>query len=284
MSLRALTENLRLAIMEDGGGAAHAAQMAQKAAKRGDRGALSYWRNVLSNAKKSIDTAAGHPGGAHGAGAAGSGHNPAHAIPTAPAKKMSFRDRLTSLKNAVASAGSKAVHAVGKAATAIKGIPAASAKLVTDSQYRKDTAHAMAAGIKKVSAKVVMHVVDEVAEVIKAGVVVGKAASGKKLTDADKHVLKAGAKALATTLIGTVALGGLAHVTAEALATHFAAETAIKSFGKAAIMASDDGSESKASTTQWAKSIISGIEKGFASLASMSDDELTELLKKAHSA
>lgn len=273
--LRSLTEELRyvLALVEDPQAtAAHAAKMAQKAAGRGDQKAVGYWRSVYANAKGRLQKAAGKtPGQGHDAHGA-DGHA---AEPKADQPKKSWKDKLKGAAASVKGAASKAVEK-------LKNAPAATKRLVTDSEYRRETGKAAAAKIKKTAAKVVLHAVDEVEEVVKAGGVLGKAATGKKLTAEDKHVLKAGAKALATTLVGTVAVGGLAHLTANALATHFALETAAKSIGKAAMYAElATEAEQKAALQAWAEAIVEGVVKGFEGLGDMDPDALADILANA---
>lgn len=252
--------------------AQRASVYAQHAARKGDRQALSYWKGVLANAQAKLRSAAGEPAHGH------SDHD--GGAKDGPKPKISFKDRIKAVGKAAVGA---AKSAVSSAVEKIKNAPAATKKLVTDSDYRKETGKHVASALKKVAAKTVLHACAEVGEVISAGVVIGKAASGKKLTPHDKHVLKAGAKALATTLIGTVALGGIAHLTATALAQHFAIETAAKSIGKAALYAElTNEAERSAALKGWADDIVDGVVKGFSSLGSMSDDELADILSKTH--
>jgi hypothetical protein len=245
---------------------------ASKAARKGDRKALAYWRSVLANAQSRLRSAAGEPAQTHG-----------HEEPPEDDKKpkVSFKDRIKNVgKAAVAGAKSAATGAL----QGLKNIPAASRKFVTDADFRKETGKKAAASLKRGVAKAVLHACEEVGEVIEAGAVVGKAASGKKLTKHDKHVLKAGAKALATTLVGTIALGGIAHLTATALAQHFAIETAAKSIGKAALYADlTTEADEKAGLKMWAEHIANGVVKGFSNLGSMSEDKLAEILRDSHS-
>lgn len=269
--LRTLTEELRYILdLGEEGGTAHAARMAQKAAARGDQKAVGYWRSVYANAKGSLAKAAGKDPGAHG-------HAPAH-TPTGDAPKKSWKDKLKGAAQSVAAGvKSAATGAVQK----LKNAPAETKRLVTDPEYRKESGKAAAAKIKKTAAKIALHIVDEVEEVAKAGGVLTKAARGKKLTDEDKHVLKAGAKAIASTVLGTVAVGGIAHLTANALATHFALETAAKSIGKAALYAELAAeAEEQAGIRAWTEEIINGIVEGFEKLGDMSPDELADILSK----
>lgn len=271
--LHALTEELRfvLGLDEDGSPdatAAHAQRMAQKAAGRGDQKAVGYWRGVYANAKGRLAKAAGKDPHAHG-------HAPA---PAGDQPKKSWKDKL---KGAAQSFAKGAKAAASGAIEKLKNAPAETKRLVMDAEYRKEAGKAAAAKIKKTAAKIALHVVDEVEEVAKAGGVLTKAARGKKLTDEDKHVLKAGAKALASTVIGTVAVGGIAHLTANALATHFALETAAKSIGKAALYAElASEAEEQAGLKAWAEDIIKGIVEGFEKLGDMSPDELADILAK----
>lgn len=265
--LRTLTEQLRFVLdLGEEGGAAHAAHMAQKAAARGDQKAVGYWRGVYAHAKAGLAKAAGKDPHAHG-------HAPA---PAGDQPKKSWKDKL---KGAAQAVGKGVAAAASGAVQKLKNAPAETKRLVTDPEYRKETGKAAAAKIKKTAAKIALHVVDEVEEVAKAGGVLTKAARGKKLTDEDKHVLKAGAKAIASTVIGTVAVGGIAHLTANALATHFALETAAKSIGKAALYAElASEAEEMAGLKKWAEDIVNGIVEGFEKLGDMSPDALADIL------
>lgn len=293
-----LTAQLRALVLTEDAGiedpqarAVNAARMAQKASQRGDKPAQMYWKGVYARAKARIGKAAGKtPGeGGHGGGH-GAAHAPVKATPPArkggddrvdqdPSAKKSggIVKRMSSLLKRAATATSAASAAVAKR---IAHLPEATRKLVMDPQARRDFARKAADHVKKIPAKALYAAIDEVEEVVMAGAVLLKAARRKELTDQDKHTLKAGAKALAMTVFGTVAIGGVAHLTASALATHFAAETAAKAVGKAALytaalVAAD---EMKASTAAWAQNVMQGVQFGFASLASMPDDELASIV------
>lgn len=279
-SLRDLADELRFVLqLEDEDpkvAAQRAAAFAQKAAKKGDRNAIAYWKGVYAHAQSRLRTAAGHPDGppSHG-----HDHGQA-AAPAEPAKKLSFKDKLRAaamgVKGAVKTAAAGAVDK-------LKNAPLAVHKLVADPKFRATVGRKAAAAIKKGAAKAILHACAEVAEVVKAGAVVGKAASGKKLTAEDKHILKAGAKALASTIAGTIAFGGLAHLTAGALAQHFAIETVAKSVGKAAMYAGlATEAEKSAMLQHWAEIIAEGIQKGFAGLGDMDPDKLADILSTVH--
>lgn len=293
-----LTAQLRALVLTEDAGiedpqarAVNAARMAQKASQRGDKPAQMYWKGVYARAKARIGKAAGKtPGeGGHGGGHAA----PAKATPPAhkksggddrvdqdpSAKKGGIVKRMSGLLKRAASATSAASAAVAKR---IAHLPEATRKLVMDPQARRDFARKAADHVKKIPAKALYAAIEEVEEVVMAGAVLLKAARRKELTDQDKHTLKQGAKALATTVLGTVAIGGIAHLTAQALATHFAAETAAKAVGKAALYTAAQAlaaaDEMKASTAAWAQNVMQGVQFGFASLASMPDDELASIV------
>lgn len=284
--LRQLTEDA--GIEDPQARAANAARMAQKAAHRGDKSAQSYWKGVYARAKARIGRAAGKT---PGEGGHGGGHAPAKAAAPAakggddarvdqdPSAKKGggIVKRMSSLLKRASKATSAASAAVAKR---IAHLPEGTRKLVMDPEFRRDFARKAAEHVKKIPAKALYAAIEEVEEVIMAGGVLLKAARRKELTDQDKHTLKAGAKALATTVIGTVAIGGVAHLTAQALATHFAAETAAKAVGKAALytaalVAAD---EMKASMAAWAQNVMQGVQFGFASLGSMPEDELASIV------
>jgi hypothetical protein len=291
-SLYALTSELRsLVLTEDGdpttanARASNAAKMAQKAARRGDKSAQSYWKSVYANAKERGGRAytgakdrlaksagqtpgAGHGGHGGGHGDAG-GHGAASAAKDAGPKK-SIASRV----------GGFLARAASKAAGSISSLPANAAKLASDRDYRREVGRKLADHVRKIPAKVILGVVNEVEEVVAAGGVLAKAAMRKDLTEADKHTLKAGAKALATTLLGTVAMGGIAHLTIQALASHFAIETAIKSVGKAALYTAlvSEADEQKAMLIRWAEDVMKNVQTGFASLGVMTGEEVAGIL------
>lgn len=299
-----------------------AAVMGRKAQHRGDKQAFEYWKRVYQNAMKGMpgtpahnaaqqaksgggqakapetrnmapvgskepqgggqaapaDKASGKPAGGGEAPQGGPEAKPGEhgSEHGEPVKKKTLSDRFKAAKDAVKSA-SKAL------ADKIKSAPAATKKLLTDPVYRHAVGKKIATKLKHMPASIIHSVVDEVKEVGKAGLVVGKFASGKKLTHEDKHVLKAGAKALAMTVIGTVAIGGIAHLTASALAGHFAAETAVKAVGKAALYASlMSEAERSATTIAWVSEVIQGIKDGFDGLGDMDEEKLTEILSSVY--
>jgi hypothetical protein len=165
-----------------------------------------------------------------------------------------------------------------KAAASLVGAPAAMKKLVTEPAYRKELGMRAASTIKKVAATSVLHALHEIEELGAAGKAVVKAASGGKLTKSDKHAIVKGAKALALTAIGTIAIGGLSHFAAGALAQHFAAETAVKSLGRAALYA-DNNDTSDITTNMWARDVLNHVMTRFANLDQMDPEELAKILK-----
>lgn len=283
--LRAMTEDA--GIENPQARAANAARMAQKASQRQDKPAQLYWKGVYARAKVRVGKAAGKTpgeGGGHG------GHAPVKATPPAApkdanartdldpsAKKGGIVKRMSGLLKRAASATSAASAAVAKR---VAHLPEATRKLVMDPKFRRDFARKASEHIKKIPAKALYAAIEEVEEVVMAGGVLLKAARRKELTDQDRHTLKAGAKALAMTVFGTVAIGGIAHLTASALATHFAAETAAKAVGKAALFTAAlvAADEMKATTAAWAQNVMQGVQFGFASMGSMPDDELASIV------
>ncbi len=258
------------------GGAATAAPKAAaggQAAAQGGGGSAPAAQGA-SGAQGSAP-AAGQPAG-HGA-AAGGAHGAAGEHPAAEGPK-GFSARFKAAKEAVKKASAALTDK-------IKSAPAATKRLVTDSVYRHKIGKAVAGKLKRMPGSILRSMADEVKEVGKAGLVVVKAARGKKLTHEDKHILKAGAKALATTVIGTIAMGGIAHLTATALAGHFAAETAVKAVGKAALFASVlMAEEASATTLAWVNEVIQGIKDGFDGLGDMDEEKLIEILASVHPA
>lgn len=252
--------------------AANAAKLAQKAGQRGDRKAQSYWRSVYANAKAKLLRAAGRTAEPEGtpakktapAAAGGAGH----AKKGKDEPKQSLRSRMLGLLKKSATAAS----------TALKKLPKDVQKLATNPTYRASMGRKLATHIKRIPAKVLLHAIEEVSEVVKAGAVLVKAASGKDLDHKDKHALKAGAKALATTVLGTVVMGGIAHLTVNALAQHFATETAMKSVGKAALFAAAVAvaEEKKAMLRAWAEDVMDAVHIGFATMGTMTDEDIVK--------
>lgn len=272
--LEPLIEQLKLVLqLEDDDPkevAKHAASMAQNAARKGNKHGVEYWKGVLSRAQDRLKSAAGQTPGQSKPGS--------HDTSTKP--KEGPKGLKAKLKAVGKAAGSVVKNAAVSAIDRVKNAPADAKRLVTDSNFRKEVGHQTAEAIKRGAAKAVLHAIGEVAEVAKSGIVLTKIARGQKLSHEDKHVLKAGAKAIASTVIGTMVVGGIAHLTLQALATHFALETATKSAVKAAIYAElATEAEKEVMLHQWTAHIVRGIEDGFASLGDMSQDKIADIVE-----
>lgn len=166
----------------------------------------------------------------------------------------------------------------------LKGFPADARKLATDRDFRAKTGRAMAGALKRKSLSVVKGAVDEVRELKDAGHALKKLALRQKLDKHDKHALKGAAKAIGTTIAGTIAIGGIGHLTAAAIGTHFVAETLLKNVARAALFAhvtmrgwpiyeSDD-----AAVAEVVERIIEQVMTKLEGMGSMSDDELVAML------
>lgn len=166
----------------------------------------------------------------------------------------------------------------------IKGFPADARKLVTDRDFRAKTGHAMAAALKRKSLDAAKGAVAEVRELKDAGHALKKLALRQKLSKHDKHALKGAAKAIGTTIAGTIAIGGIGHLTVAALGTHFVAETLLKNAARAALFAhvamhgwpiyEDDD----AAVEEVVERIIKHVMTKLEGLGDMSDDELAAIL------
>jgi hypothetical protein len=168
---------------------------------------------------------------------------------------------------------------VKAAGQALKDLPGNAKKFVQDKKFRKKVGKDMAAAVRRKSAAAVDTIKHEVKEFKMAGAAVKKVAKGEKLNDHDKKAIKAVVKAVAMTVGGTIAMGGVGHLTAAALGQHFAAETAIKSVGKAALFA-DLMTEDEAAFEQWVKKMMNDIADKLEGLGDMSEEELAAIIKK----
>jgi len=97
-----------------------------------------------------------------------------------------------------------------------------------------------------------------------------RAAQGKKLDHHHKKVLRAVLKTIATTVAGTLALGGIAHLTAAALGQHFAIETAAIE------------EEDAAALEAWIEHILKVIAAKVENLGEMSEKDLLAILEKSN--
>lgn len=258
----------------------HAKQMFGKARKRRDKHAMRWWKLVHQHTKKALkkvgggDEAGGGGGGGGGeeggSGEEGGGEGGEH---------ETFFKALKSKSKA--------------AAKAFKDLPSSSKKFFTSKEHRKKVATAAAKSFRKKATHAVKHVRDEIHEFKDAGKALGKLAKGGKLSGHEKKALKQSAKTIATTVAGTIAMGGLAHVTLAGLAGHWAAETAIKSVAKAAVMAhmmragggpaylTEEEIESKMLEV-WAKNLVHNIAEKFEDFANAGPDEVMEVLQQLH--
>jgi hypothetical protein len=235
---------------------------------------------VIKTAKGWIDKATGKSATPGAGGGPESGAEPEKDADDADdevAEPTSIADKA---KSALAKAPAIAKGLLAK----IKGFPADARKLATDRDFRAKTGHAMAAALKRKSLDATKSVVSEVREMKDAGHALKKLALRQKLSKHDKHALKGAAKAIGTTIAGTIALGGIGHVTAVALGTHFVAETLLKSAARAALFAhvmmrgwpiyeNDD-----AAVEEVVERIIEHVMTKLEGLGDMSDDELAAIL------
>ena len=217
----------------------------RKAMARGDRTAAAYWAGLAKGFAKTLK------GDPH---LYGKGHAPEQEPSAEPKEKKSFWQR-------------------------IKEAPAAVKKFVSDKDYRSEVGGKIAGAFERKATAAWNQVKHEAKEFKTAGKAIAKVAKREKLTSEDKHALKEAAKTLAITAVGTIAIGGLGHLAIGALAKHFAAETALKAVGRAALFASIHMSEEEdASFDKWGEAVIAGITEGFEKLGSMSEDQIAEIL------
>jgi hypothetical protein len=239
---------------------------------------------VVKTAKGWVDKATGKPatpgGDKGGAGGSKSTGTVGGAVAKARAKGAEVAGQA---KAAVA----KAPHVAKGIMAKIRGLPEAAKRLVTDRDYRSKMGHKMVAAFKRKSTHAIKSIVGELREVKDAGTALKKLALRQKLDKHDKHALKGVAKMIGTTLAGTIAIGGLAHVTAVALGTHFAAETLLKHTARSALFAhmalrgwpiyeSDD-----AAIQEVVERVLDQVMLKLESLGDMSDEDLASILSSA---
>lgn len=196
----------------------------------------------------------------------------------APAKKSASKEEPKGLAG-------KLKKAVGKVSKALKGLPEDARRLATDKEFRAQAGKQMAGALRRKSNAAVKHVMGELKELGEAGAALKKVSLGQPLSKEDKHALKGAAKTIGTTVAGTIAMGGIAHLTAGALATHFAAETLLKAAGRAALFANlvvageplveaEDGEAT-------VRKVIEAVTRKLESLGGLSDAEIEGILTKA---
>lgn len=195
-----------------------------------------------------------------------------------------------------AAAGGKAVAKAGGAVKAkapqlkasvaerIKSLPEDAKRLVTDSTFRSEVGAKMGQALRRKSVAAAKYIAAEVRELKDAGGALKKLALRQELTKHDKHALKAAAVSIATTVAGSIVLGGIGHLTANALAQHFVGEALLKTAGRAALFAhvvrsgwpiceSDD-----AAVREVVERILERVAGELEALGGLSDEQAMELL------
>jgi len=245
----------------------------QKAVRRGDKEAAAYWAKIIQQAKvaaKSATKTVGHSAKKAGTALAkgalalakGDPHHYHHGDHGhADAGETRLWDRLKS---------------VGKS---IKDAPKNVKRMLTDKDYRAEVGKKVGGALKK-KAKTAWGMVKHEAHEFKvAGKALKKLAKREKLNDDDKKAMKAAAKALAVTVIGTAAMGGIGHLTLGAMAKHFAAETALKAVGRAALFASVHLHEEDAAVmARWAEAVMNSVADEFDKLGEMDPEDVAKLI------
>lgn len=238
----------------------------QKAVRRGDKEAASYWANVIQKAKT-----AGQ--GAKKAGAALA--KGALALAKGDSHHYHHGDNGHGHDGDASSLWDR-LKGVGKS---IKDAPKNVKRLLTDKGYRSEVGKKVG-GVLKKKAKTAWGMVKHEAHEFKvAGKALKKLAKREKLDDDDKKAMKAAAKALAVTVIGTAAMGGIGHLTLGAMAKHFAAETALKAVGRAALFASVHlHEEEDAMMSRWAEAVMNSVADEFDKLGEMDPEAVAKLI------
>jgi len=175
-----------------------------------------------------------------------------------------------------------------KVAAKIKGLPAEAKRLVTDHKYRSETGKKMGEALKRKMLATGKNIVDELGELKDAGAAMKKMALRQKLDKHDKHALKEAAKTIGMTIAGTIALGGVGHITAAALSTHFAAETLIKQAGRAALFADLQRSgwpiyeSDEDAMGEVVERVVAKVIQELEGLGSLSDEQMADIMAKGH--
>lgn len=200
---------------------------------------------------------------------------------TKPPKKGKIARAKEKVKKGLGLAKKAVKAAPGAAKKAAKAAPGAIKKFMTDGAHRKAIGKKAASTLRRKAKAVVADVKHEFKEFKEAGAAIGKLAKHEKLTPHDKKAMKAAIKAIAMTVGGTLAMGGIGHLGVTALAQHFAAETAVKAVGKAAMFAhvlyeAEGGDE--AAFDAWAHKMIKGIADQMEGLGDMSPEQLKEIM------
>ncbi len=258
-----------------------AAEFLKKAMRRGDKKAAQYWGKIVKGAKtagtvaraatiataQTVGHGAAKVGAAVAKGAAAlakgdvHGHGDDHGDAAHSGEKPGLWDRL---------------KGVGKS---LKDAPKNVKRMLTDKDYRAEVGKKVGASLKRKASAAWGMVKHEAHEFKVAGKAIAKIARKEKLDDNDKKALKAAGKALAVTVIGTAAMGGLGHLTVGAMAKHFAAETAVKAVGRAALFASANlNEEDDAIMARWAEAVINGVAEEFEKLGDMDPEDVAKLI------
>lgn len=256
--------------------AKNASLMGRRAAKRGDKDSQDFWAGVYERAKAQI-------------GAAGSSTSTGQASPkpslgsdsstSSPSSKVEgdITSKVSNLLKKVARGASSALAGPSKK---LQKLEPSARKLVTDKMFRRKASQEAVAAVKKIPPKNIYDAAVSSEEVSRAGGVLLKAAASSSLDDHDKKLLKDGAKALATAVLAGTSIKSMDASTTRKLAAQFAADAAVKSVGKAALYMSaiSKNEEALATTAAWAQNVVHGVQVGFATLGSLSDEDLVDIL------
>lgn len=169
-------------------------------------------------------------------------------------------------------------------ATRFKGLPDDARKLASDREHRSAVGKKMGEMLRRKAVAAAKNIVHELKELKEGGAALKKLALRQPLSKHDRHALKECAKTIGMTVAGTIAIGGIGHLTAAALGTHFAIEALVKHVGKAALFAhaqqsgwpiyeSDEGAMQEV-----VERVIAKVAQRLEGLGSMSDDEIAGIV------
>lgn len=172
----------------------------------------------------------------------------------------------------------RVTQAGGQLAEQVKRLPGEARRLFNDPQYRAEVGRQAGLAVRRKANAMVNGLVEELRDYRNAGATIAKMSRGERLTDEDKRFISKAVSSAASTVAGAIALGGIGHLTATALATHWAVEAVAKQGGRAALFAGrhaqrDDGVE--AFLTKMVELIAGSAEQ----FGQVDDDDLANLLR-----
>jgi len=129
---------------------------------------------------------------------------------------------------------SRLTEAGGQLAERAKRLPADARRLFDDPGYRAEVGRQASETLRRKGRAAVQFIKHDVELARRAGGSIAKLSRGEPLDQHDKEAIGHVARQVASAVVGSLAIGGLAHLTAGALAAHWALEASAKAVTKAA--------------------------------------------------